>query len=75
MEAAVAKENTNGHAPDPDREPPKGIFCPKCWCTWCPVYSTRPLPGGKVRQYRRCMNHLCRRTFTTTISGGVSPAR
>lgn len=69
MEAVVASKNGNGHvARDPDRDPPRGVYCPACWCTWVPVYCTKPILG-KVRQYRRCEH--CKRAFITTISNGV----
>lgn len=47
-----------------DRSPPRGVYCPKCWCTWCPVYYTRSIGMGRIRRCRIC-KHCNHRIYTT----------
>lgn len=45
----------NGTEIDPDRLPPRGLYCPGCWCQMLRVYYVRKALGRTVR-CRICQN-------------------
>ena len=52
-------------APEPDRGlPGVGIRCPNCWCRDLRTTHTRPIPGNRIRRYRRC-RHCGKKVVST----------
>jgi transcriptional regulator NrdR family protein len=48
---------------------PVGLRCPRCHCGHFMVTKTVPVPGGRIRRYRRC-RHCAHRLTTVEMPAG-----